>query len=147
MFIFNVDILMMLPAATSPVVGGQFGMNTIANDDIIDYGKLVNIRPHVIPNHNKYIAWSDVVPLGSPECSLLGPVDFQAGRRNLDHSVWSQLFHICATQGIIPPTLYLQPMIWSTSHSAKLVSTESVCGCNRCIVWYSKSARYAPQTN
>ena len=86
---------------------------TIADDDIIDYGKLVNIRPHVKPNHTKYIAWSDVVPLSSPECGLLGPVDFQAGRRNLDHSMWSQLLHICATQGIIPPTSYLQPMIWS----------------------------------
>ena len=86
---------------------------TIANNDIIDYGKSVNIRPHVKPNHTKYIAWSDVVPLSSPKCSLLGPVDFHVGTRHLDHSVWSQLFHIRATRGIIPPTLSLQPMIWS----------------------------------
>ena len=86
---------------------------TIADDTIIDYGKSVNIRPHVMPDHTKYIAWSDVVPLCSPECYLLGPVDFQTGLRHLDQSVWSQHFQICATRGIIPPTLSLQPKIRS----------------------------------
>ena len=86
---------------------------TTADDDIIDYGKSVNIRPHVIPDHTKYIAWSDVVPLTNPECFLLGPLEFQPGSRHLHPDVWSQLFHICAARGIIPPTLSLQPMLRS----------------------------------
>ena len=86
---------------------------TTADDDIIDYGKSVNIRPNAIPDHAKYIAWSDVVPLTNPECCLLGPIDFQHGSRHLHPDVWSQLFHICAARGIIPPTLSLQPVLRS----------------------------------
>ena len=86
---------------------------TTGTDDIIDYGKSVNIRPHIIPDHSKYIAWCDVVPLTSPLCCLLGPFNFLPGSRHIHHDSWAQLFQCCAIRGIIPPTLSLQPVIRS----------------------------------
>jgi hypothetical protein len=86
---------------------------TTGTDDIIDYGKSVNIRPHITPDHSKYIAWCDVVPLTSPLCFLLGPINFLPGSRHIHHDSWAQLFQCCAIRGIIPPTLSLQPVIRS----------------------------------
>ena len=86
---------------------------TTGTEEIIDYGQSVNIRPLIIPDHSKYIAWCDNVPLTSNVCCLLGPINFLPGSRHIHHDSWAQLFQCYTICGIILPMLLLQPVIYS----------------------------------
>jgi hypothetical protein len=95
-------------------------------DDTLLYGDQVLFRPNQTPDPDKYIAWSDVVPLADPSVSLLGPFDLvasapygsavttrQSTRQWVPTALWHELCSICASRGILLPSISAQPVIRS----------------------------------
>jgi hypothetical protein len=96
-------------------------------DGTILFGDQVLIRPGQSPNPDKYVSWSDCVPLLDPAVALLGPFDLVASvpfapspprrsspsRQWVPPVLWQQLCSICAAQGILLPSVSAQPVIRS----------------------------------
>ena len=68
--------------------------------------------PHQTPNPDKYVEWSEPLPLSGPDSvALVGPFNFEKitsanrVRRLVGHKHLETLTDICSTLGMSPPTL------------------------------------------
>ena len=99
--------------------------STDPTDGSIIFSNQVLFRPNQQPSADQYITWSDVVPLADPSVALLGPFDLassapfsqESSRRSSNQWVpliyWQQLCSICASHGILLPSVSAQPIIHS----------------------------------
>jgi hypothetical protein len=99
--------------------------STDPTDGSLIFGNQVLFRPNQHPSADQYITWSDVVPLADPSVALLGPFDLassapfsqESSRRSSNQWVplvyWQQLCSICASLGILLPSISAQPVICS----------------------------------
>ena len=80
------------------------------SNDII-YGQRTLLAPHIVPDSTKFIQWATTVKLTADDDTILyGPFDFQAittgnrTRSKVDSSIWKEVYDICISQNILPPT-------------------------------------------
>jgi hypothetical protein len=69
------------------------------------------LAPHIVPDSTKFIQWATTVKLTADDDTILyGPFDFQAittgnrTRSKVDSSIWKEVYDICISQNILPPT-------------------------------------------
>jgi hypothetical protein len=88
------------------------------------FGDQVLFWPGHKPPSDRYISWSDVVPLLNPLIALVGPFDLAtsspfsssirpSARQWVPLSIWQQLCSLCASQGILLPSISPQPVLRS----------------------------------
>ena len=98
----------------------QWHSYSLDPDGAINYGQQVLFCPTRTPNHRKYIAWADVIPLLDPTIYLLGPFDFDdphlnppdrtpSFRQYIPAPIWQQLYALCLERSILPPLLTMPP--------------------------------------
>jgi hypothetical protein len=89
---------------------------TIADDNVIDFGKRVLIPPSQAVDSEVVLPWGECVKLSDESCCLLGPFDFldpafnQPGRsvrsrQYVPSNIWMQLSEICSFRGLRLPRL------------------------------------------
>jgi hypothetical protein len=108
----------------------------LTNGTII-FGDQVLFRPNHNPSTNSYITWSDIVPLANPSVALIGPFNLtfsapfsndtsqRSTRQWVPLVIWQQLCSICATQGILLPSVSAQPVVrsrWTKTKKRKRLS-------------------------
>jgi hypothetical protein len=104
-------------------------------DGTVLFGDQVLFRPGHTPPPDKYIAWADFVPLLDPTVALVGPFDLvpfapdtttnrPSARQWVPLPIWHTLCSLCASKGILPPSISSQPILrsrWTKTKKRKRV--------------------------
>jgi hypothetical protein len=104
--------------------------STDLTDGTLIFGDQVLFRPGHKPPSDRYISWSDVVPLLNPSIALVGPFNlatsspFSSLIQPLAHqwvplSIWQQLCSLYASQGILLPSISPQLILRSRCTKTK----------------------------
>lgn len=110
--------------------------STDPTDGTLIFGDQVLFRPGHKPPSDRYISWSDVVPLLNPLVALVGPFNLAtsspfsssirpSARQWVPLSMWQQLCSLCASRGILLPSVLPQPVLcsrWTKTKKRKRLS-------------------------
>ena len=110
--------------------------STDPTDGTLIFGDQVLFRPGHKPPSDRYISWSDVVPLLNPLVALVGPFNLAtsspfsslirpSARQWVPLSMWQQLCSLCASRGILLPSVSPQPVLrsrWTKTKKRKRLS-------------------------